>query len=123
MTARLVAVATGVWLMVSPAVLGYVDTSAETSDRIVGPLAAAVSFIAIWGITRALRWVTLPLGAWCVAAPPILGFPAEATASAVTAGLVLIATAFVRGEVKERYGGGWTSLRHPRPGTGGSAAG
>lgn len=116
MIARVVAVAAGVWLMVSPAVLGYVETTAETSDRIVGPVAAAFSFVAIWGITRALRWMTLPLGAWCIAAPWLLGFPTDAALSSTAAGVVFVGTAFVRGEVDERYGGGWMSLREHRPG-------
>lgn len=118
MIARLAAVAAGVWLMASPAVLGYVDTTAETSDRIVGPLAAALSFVAIWGITRALRWATLPLGAWCAVGPWLLGFPTDAAISGLCAGAVFIGTAFVRGEVRERYGGGWMSLREGSRGVG-----
>lgn len=116
MAARLVAVATGVWLMISPAALHYVESTAEASDRIAGPLAAACSFVAIWGITRALRWATLPIGLYLVIAPWLLGFPIDATISNVAAGLVFIVTAFVRGDVGERYGGGWISLRDPYPG-------
>jgi hypothetical protein len=120
--ARLLAIVAGLWLVASPAVLGYVDTTAESSDRIVGPLAAASSFVAIWGITRALRWTTLPLGAWCVLGPWLLGFPTEATVSNLVVGAVLAASAFFRGEVGERYGGGWMSLRERRPGVGGGSA-
>lgn len=118
MIARLVAVAGGIWLMVSPAVLDHVETTAETSDRIVGPLAAAFSFVAIWGITRALRWTTVPLGAWCIGAPWLLGFPTDAAISSTLVGVLFVATAFVRGAVDERYGGGWISLREHRPGVG-----
>ena len=116
MAARIVAVATGVWLMVSPAALHYVDTTAEASDRIAGPVAAAFSFVAIWGVTRALRWTTLPIGLYCILAPWLLGFPTDAALSNLAAGVVLVATAFVRGHAGERYGGGWLSLRDPRPG-------
>lgn len=116
MAARLVAVAAGIWLMISPAALHYVETTAEASDRIAGPVAAAFSFVAIWGITRALRWATLPIGLYLVVAPWLLGFPTDATISNVAAGLVFIVTAFVRGDVGERYGGGWISLRDPSPG-------
>lgn len=118
MAARLVAVVAGVWLMASPATFGYVDTTAEASDRIAGPVAAAFSFVAIWGITRALRWVTLPIGLYGVLAPWFLEFPVEAAVSNLAVGVVLIVTAFVRGHVGERYGGGWTSLREARPGLG-----
>lgn len=116
LVSRLVAVVAGAWLMFSPAVFDYVDTTAEASDRIVGPVAAAMSFVAIWGIARALRWTQLPLGFWCLLAPTLLGFPADARWSNLAAGLVLIGTAFVRGAVNEQYGGGWMSLRATRPG-------
>ncbi len=114
MFARLVAMAAGVWLMISPAVLHYVDTLAEGSDRIVGPVVAAISFIAIWG--SALRWATLPIGVYCLVAPWLLGFPTDAVVSNAAAGVVFILTAFVRGNVGESYGGGWMSLRVPYPG-------
>lgn len=116
MVARLVALATGIWLMISPAALHYVDTVAESSDRIAGPVVAAMSFVAIWGIARALRWTTLPIGLYCLIAPWLLGFPTDAVISNAGAGIVFILTAFVRGDVGERYGGGWMSLRDPHPG-------
>ncbi len=111
MAARLVAVATGVWLMFSPAAFDYVDTVPEASDRIAGPVAAALSFVAVWGVARALRWATLPIGLYLIVAPWLLGFPTDAAVSNLAAG-----TAFFRGGVSERYGGGWMSLRNPRPG-------
>lgn len=116
MGARLVAVATGVWLMFSPAAFDYVDTVPGASDRIAGPVAAALSFVAIWGVARALRWTTLPIGLYLIMAPWILGFPTDAAVSNIAAGVILVVTAFVRGGVAERYGGGWMSLRHPCPG-------
>lgn len=118
MAARLVAVLAGVWLMASPAVFGYVGTTAATTGRIAGPVAAALSFVAIWGIARALRWTTLPIGLFCVLVPWFLDFPNDAALSTLAVGLVLVVTAFIRGEVTERYGGGWVSLREARPGLG-----
>lgn len=116
MIARVIAVVAGVWLMVSPAALGYVGTTAEDSDRIVGPVAASISFVAIWGIARAMRWATLPLGVYCFLAPWVLGFPTEAAISNLLTGAVFVATTFWRGSVDERYGGGWMSLRERWPG-------
>ena len=118
MAARLVAVVVGVWLMASPAIFGYVDTTAEASDRIAGPVAAAFSFVAIWGVARALRWTTLPIGLYCALAPWLLEFPDDAAMSNLAVGIVLVVTAFIRGRVDERYGGGWVSLREARPGLG-----
>ena len=49
--------------MASPAVLDYADP-ARANDRIIGPLVASMAIIAIWDITRPLRWVNVILGAW-----------------------------------------------------------
>lgn len=121
MIGRFLAIVAGLWLMASPAVLGYVDTTAESSDRIVGPVVAALSFVAVWGIGRALRWATLPIGVYCLVLPTVLGFPGDAVLSNLAAGAVFVGTAFWRGQVKERYGGGWMSLREEWPGLGGSS--
>lgn len=115
MWARLLAVAAGLWLMAAPAVLSYGDPAAA-NDRIVGPIAAAFAFVAIWGVTRSLRWVQLPLGVWLVVAPLVLGYPGDAAVSSVAAGVVLAATAFVGRSASERFGGGWRSLTEPLPG-------
>lgn len=115
MWARLLAVAAGLWLMAAPAVLGY-GTPAATSDRIAGPIGAAFAFVALWAITRALRWVQVPVGAWLVLAPLVLGYPADAAASSVISGLVLLGTAFVGHSAADQFGGGWASLTRPLPG-------
>lgn len=116
MWARLVAVATGIWLMAAPAVLGYADDVAATSDRIAGPIGGSLAFIAIWGVCRPLRWGTVPVGVWLVVAPWFLGFPGDATLSSVLAGLVLLGTSLVRGNVGAKMGGGWSALTEPFPG-------
>ena len=110
MIARLVAVAAGVWLMFSPAVLGYGDPAAA-NDRIFGPIGASFAFVAIWEVVRALRWGTLPIGAWLMIAPFLLGYDAlGATISSVVAGGTMAVTSFLGGETRQCYGGGWRSL-------------
>lgn len=116
MTARIIAIASGLWLMASPAVLGYAGTAAEVSDRIVGPVAAALSLIAAWAVARPLRWTTVPLGLWAMLAPWFLGHPTAGAVGNLVAGIALVVTAFVRGRVNERFGGGWMSLRRQWPG-------
>lgn len=116
MWARLLAVATGIWLMAAPAVLGYVDEPAANSDRIAGPIGGSLAFIAIWGVCRPLRAATVPVGFWLVVAPWFLGFPGDATLSSVLSGLVFLGTSLVRGEVSDRTGGGWSALAEPLPG-------
>ena len=62
----------GIWLMMSPAVLGYADP-ARANDRIIGPIVASLATIAMWEVSRPLRWVNVVLGAWLLVAPWLLG--------------------------------------------------
>lgn len=110
MIARVVAVASGIWLMFSPALLGYGDPAAA-NDRIFGPIGGAFAFVAIWEVVRPLRWATLAVGVWLVFAPFVLGYADVApTVSSVVAGVVMAATAPLGGESRRVYGGGWKSL-------------
>ena len=110
MWARLANTAIGIWLMAAPAVLGYAEPAA-TNDRIAGPLAATFAIIAIWEVTRALRRLNLALGLWLLAAPWLLGaYPADATLNSMAAGALLAAVSLVRGELRQKYGGGWPAV-------------
>lgn len=110
MWARLANTAVGIWLMAAPAVLGY-GGPAATNDRIVGPLAATFAIVAIWETTRALRWLNLALGLWLLAAPWLLGgYAGDAVLNSLAAGALLALFSLVRGEMKQKYGGGWRAL-------------
>lgn len=109
MWAQIASALLGIWLMAAPALLGYHDP-ARTNDYIVGPLAASIGFIAVWEVTRALRWANLVLGIWLVIAPWVLGYDPGTTVHSTIAGLLLIALAWVRGPMTRQYGGGWRSL-------------
>lgn len=114
MWARLANTAVGLWLMAAPAVLGY-SGSAATNDRIVGPLAATFAIVAIWEVTRALRWANLALGLWLLAAPWILGgYPADAIVNSMAAGALLALFSLVRGKIRQEYAGGWSALWRSR---------
>lgn len=114
MWVRLANTAVGLWLMAAPAVLGYGDP-ADTNDRIVGPLAVTFAIIAIWEVTRALRWLNLALGLWLLAAPWLLGgYPADATVNSLAAGALLALFSLVRGKMQQEYAGGWPSLWRSR---------
>lgn len=108
--AATVGVAAGVWMMIAPAVLGYAG-SAATSDRIVGPTAAALAWIAGSEATRSLRWGNVALGLWAIAAPLLLDHSAAAAAHSVISGILLIVSALaIGGMPRERYAGGWKAL-------------
>jgi hypothetical protein len=84
----------------------------RTSDRIVGPLVAALAFVALWEVTRPLRWLNLILGAWLLLAPWLLGYDLTPKLNRLVVGAILLALAPVGGKRKQRYGGGWQSLVH-----------
>lgn len=96
--------------MAAPAVLGYAGP-ASINDRVVGPLAASIATIAIWEATRSLRWVNFALAVWLLLAPLILRYDGPAARlNSLTVGFLMVLCALVRGKVKGRFGGGWSSL-------------
>ena len=115
MWAQVASTLLGLWLMAAPAVLGYGDP-ARDADRIAGPLAASFAFIAVWDVTRGLRWLNVPLGTWLLVAPWLLGYGPTATVNSTVVGILLLALAFVRGAVSQQFGGGWASLLTPENG-------
>jgi hypothetical protein len=109
MWAQLVNAAIGIWLMASPAVLGY-DGAAAMNDRIAGPIAATFAVVAVTEATRGARWGNLPLGLWMIVAPWILGVPSPAIVNGLIVGPCLVSLSAVRGRIEERFGGGWRVL-------------
>ena len=106
--ARTGAVVVGIWLEAASAVLGY-GTPAANVDRVLGPVAGGIAFVAIWAIAHPIRWATVPAGALLVLAP-VLGYPLDAAVSSIASGLAIIALAFVGGDPRGDYGGGWQAL-------------
>lgn len=111
LAARIVAVATGVWLMFAPWLLDYGNPAAD-NDRTIGPIAGAFAFVACWEVLMAMRWATVPFGAWLVLAPVVLTYDDPlAWVSSIASGLIFVATAFVGSDMREKFGGGWRSVR------------
>lgn len=107
-------VVVGLWMMAAPAVLGY-SGSGATSDRIVGPTAAAVAWIAATEVTRPMRWVNVPLGAWAIVAPLLLDYPQAGTVHSITSGVLLIGTALaIEPLPRQKFAGGWKALFEDR---------
>ncbi|HEX6125285.1 MAG TPA: hypothetical protein VFZ23_07910 [Pyrinomonadaceae bacterium] len=84
--------------------------AAKANSVICGALAASFSIIAIWEVTRGLRWLNTVIGCWLLIA--VFGFDYERSGmvSGFVAGLLMIAMSLVRGTVKQRTGGGWKAL-------------
>jgi hypothetical protein len=112
MWAQAVAAAVGVWLMAAPGVLGY-EGSPAVVDRIAGPIVASAGTIALWQVTRALRWVHLPAGIWLLFAPWIFDYPPMAILNSAACGLCLAGCSFVRGRTDRPVGGGWRAVFRP----------
>ena len=105
--------ATGLWLMVAPSVLGHAGTTAGKADRLLGPLIVAAGFLAVFPITRLVRWFNLLPAAGLVVAPFLTGAPTSATVNSVVCGIVVLVLAPVERAPQDRYGGGWDTLVKP----------
>ena len=106
--ARGAVVVIGIWLEAASAVFGY-GTPAANVDRILGPVAGGIAFVAIWAVAHPIRWATVPVGALLVVAP-VLGYPLDAAISSIASGLAVIALAFVGGDPEGSFGGGWQAI-------------
>lgn len=101
--------AAGVWLTVSPGVLVYSGTAAD-SDHLAGPLVAVIAVIAMAEVLRALRFVAIPVTLWIMVSPFILsGADTLSIINNLAAGAVIIALSIPRGSVRQDYAG-WTLL-------------
>lgn len=107
---QIVGLVGGVWLMVAPAVVGYVDTAAEDLHRTIGPVVATFAAVALWAATRDLRWANLPLVAVMAIAPVFGGHPTGATVVAITTAVVIAAATPFGGPDPQRRGRGWRGV-------------
>lgn len=100
----------GVWLVVSPWLLGYQDVSAAMwNASIVGVALIAVAMGAIFVPRAWEEWTECGLAAWLVASPWLLGFAAMQTAmlTAVATGVVIFALALWTLMTDSEYNGWW----------------
>ncbi|BCH35667.1 vitamin K epoxide reductase [Mesorhizobium sp. L-8-10] len=97
----------GVLLMMTPLAFG---TSAPLyfSDHVVGCLVILVAVTAMAEVTRAIRFLNVPLGAWIAVSPFLVdGANSAATIAAVAIGLLLIGLSLPRGSRSSAHYGGW----------------
>src|SRR5437868_4957995 len=73
----------GVWLFLSPFILGYPDfgNTASVNSFVFGIIVAALALAALGRPQMWEEWVNLVLGLWLIVAPFALGFRAETAAS------------------------------------------
>ena len=94
----------GVWLMLTPYILGSAGTAAH-SDHLFGALIVTFAVIALADVGRPARFINIAFGAWVIAAPWILsGASATSRWSNLASGALVILLSLPKGFVGERYG-------------------
>lgn len=107
---RIINILLGLWLILSPIVLGAEKTVAN-NHYVIGPVIVSFSFIAIWEATRVVRLYNLPLGAWLLLAPWVLGYESTlAIVNDMLIGALVICFSLIRGKIEQRFGGGWSAI-------------
>lgn len=111
MWAQVINALLGLWLMVSPAILGFEDKTISNNAHIVGPIITSFAVISWWEATRVVRLYNVPLGLWLLLAPWVLGYePTTAILNDMVIGAAVAALSFVKGKVEGSYGGGWSAI-------------
>jgi hypothetical protein len=85
--------ATGIWLLLSPWVLGYSENFAAAANAVLfGIVLASAELMHLGRHEDAEEWIDLIAGLWLVASPAVLGFGTVAPAliNTVVVGLLAI---------------------------------
>lgn len=101
----------GIWMLISPWVLGYQgETSAMWNAVVLGILIGAAAIGALAQPKAWAEWANVVLGIWLVIAPWILGFSAmrEPMANAVIVGVATAVLALWTLGTDKDLGGWWS---------------
>src|SRR5436309_3272808 len=111
---RIVNIIIGIGLMITPTVLKLEKTAAD-NNHITGPLVITFAIISLWEINRNVRWFNMATGWWLILSPFLLNLSASVTKIDVSAGIVIAILSLYKGNIKNKFGGGWRSLfqKHP----------
>jgi hypothetical protein len=94
----------GIWIMLSPAVIGYAGTMAD-NYHIIGALVVTCSVIAMGEIVRVARFLNVILGLWILFIPFLLSESSTGSLlNGVFSSVLLILISFRKGKVKDKYG-------------------
>lgn len=102
--------ALGLWLALSPWLVGYAENETGTTNAVF--LGLAVALIGHFEATfaeLAAEWLNVAAGLWLLIAPFLLGFSADAAASAnsIAVGTLLIALVVSASELDKELGKWW----------------
>ncbi|MDD5249534.1 MAG: SPW repeat protein [Rhodocyclaceae bacterium] len=103
----------GLWMLISPWVLGYqAESAAQSNAVIVGVVIAILAALELFQVTAWEEWVNFVLGIWLLISPWVLRFSTMTTpmANAVIIGIA-VAVLAIWALGTDRDIGGWWS--HP----------
>jgi hypothetical protein len=75
------------------------------ADHLIGSLVLTVVAIAAAEVSRAARFLLMPLGVALVATPFVFGSGVPGTVASLICGVVLVVVVIPRGPVRGKYGG------------------
>ena len=84
----------GIWLIISPYIIGFAGTSAATNAIIVGIIIGVLALISATSPESAMwtSWINIILGVWMIISPFILGFVGGAViTNSIILGIIVIA--------------------------------
>lgn len=90
----------GICLMVTPTLFGIVSRSVSDNHYVVGALVITCSIIGMAEVTRAVRFINIPLAIWIMTALLFL----EGPSLNLIAGAALIFLSFPKGKIRDKYG-------------------
>ena len=114
MWAQIVNVVLGIWLLMAPWILGYSGSTADTVDRVVGPIVLFFAILAIRQVTRTARFALLLPSLFLILSPWLLRYSAGApVACSELVGMAIAILAVIPGRITKQTGGGWLALAKP----------
>ncbi len=101
----IVSMGLGIWLMMTPAILGTVGTLAEIYF-ILGPIIVTISVIAFAEVFRSIRYLNILFGIILVIAPWLVAHFCMkcCVANCLIVGVLIILLSLPKGKISERYG-------------------
>jgi len=112
MLLRLLTIALGIWLMVSPDVLPSTQEVAILA-RIAGPVAIFIGVLALRSVTRPFRVFNILTGMFLLIVPWLVPATGAMLWSTELSGWLLIILTLPQGGRKQLVGGGWLALLRP----------
>ncbi len=100
----------GLWMIISPWVLGYESEAAATSNAVIlGIVIAVLAALELFTVTAWEEWGNFVLGLWLVISPWVLGFRSVSSAMSndVVIGIVVAVLAIWALGTDKDIGGWW----------------